>query len=179
MINERRDFETLDATCLTWPILFYFLYSSIQGICVLKLTLNIVNEKRCLKRITISQKSSSIVVYIVNLQWWSSLSNWDVIEFLIHGWSDSPKDWLDSNWFLLSGIFLPIIILDVNVIKRNLERTNGGWFSRNHELSRIWEFGSQDSCNCFSDGRPQDTWRAQMIYKMVAIRLNSFWNTCY
>lgn len=93
MINERKDFETLDATRLIWPVLLFFLYSSNEMeeyMCVLKYELTL-NEKRCLKQITVPPKSSLlfilwIFVFTGDLHFFPR--NWDVIEFSI----DSPKD---------------------------------------------------------------------------------------
>lgn len=111
-----------------------------------------------------------IAVYIVNLRlhWWSSLFPSKLRRDWILDWF-SKGSRLDSNWFLLSmNINFPSNNYSrrKNVIKMDLERTNGGWFSKNHGLSCL---EARILATAFPIARHLT--RANMIYEAVSITI--------
>ena len=175
MINERKDFETLDATRLTLLSLLFQRDGRVY-VCV---EVRVDFEREEMPETNNCSSKEFIAVYIVNLRlhWWSSLFPSKLRRDWILDWF-SKGSRLDSNWFLLSMNFnLPsnnysrrknVIKMDLKRMEDDFQKTMG---------YRVWGPGS---LQLFF--RSQDTWRAQIWFMKrfpLPLRFNSFWNTCY
>lgn len=165
MINERRDFETLDATRLT--LLSLLFQREARYMCV---EVQVDFER---KEMPETNKRIHPLLFIL----WIFVFNYHLhfclteIEFTIDQILQRIGCWILIDFCFLETVNLNflIIILNENIIKRDLERTNGFQETMSYRVYRVWGPGSLQLL--FRSLIARHLTRANMIYEVVSITI--------